>query len=512
MDWKQVERIYVAKSEDDPMLFIRGLKIPSAHGPVRFQSCATQFQLDCFADLAPSLIAVRNGTMPPVRRFWIERTKKAGKDSDLAACLLWLLAFPRRPTYFQVGAADKDQAAIVRRRIEDLVYYNPWLKTLVEVRQYTVKNKSGLASLDILAADVSGSHGETPHLLVCNELSHVRRWEFIQNLLDNADGVPMGVEIIATNAGIRGTPPEKMRRDAESNPGVWRMHVWDRPAPWISQQDLEEAKRRNPPGRYKRLWWGQWVSGTGDALDEGVIDKVFRKELLTVNQCRPGWLYIAGLDLGVTHDHSALVVVGLDVPGQRIQVAQIRSWEPGKNGQVDLQAVEDACYAATRNFQLSWLGYDPTEARLMAQRLTRRGVPMREVSFSKHSNLTAMATALIQVVDAGKLECFEDERLRRDFGKFHIVERGNGYKLESVSDEHGHADVGTALVITLPRAVAMLAGRMGLCADDVVADHDADPLTEEEIEELPDGLRDIYEAYDLEEQEARMRKVHKEDF
>jgi len=67
MDWKQVERIYVAKSEDDPMLFIRGLKIPSAHGPVRFQSCATQFQLDCFADLAPSLIAVRNGTMPPVR-------------------------------------------------------------------------------------------------------------------------------------------------------------------------------------------------------------------------------------------------------------------------------------------------------------------------------------------------------------------------------------------------------------------------------------------------------------
>src|SRR3972149_11158288 len=124
MDWKQVERIYVAKSEDDPMLFIRGLKIPSAHGPVRFQSCATQFQLDCFAALAPSLIAVRNGTMPGRRRFWIERTKKAGKDSDLAACLLWLIAFPTRPLYCQVGAADQDQAAIVKRRIADLLYHH----------------------------------------------------------------------------------------------------------------------------------------------------------------------------------------------------------------------------------------------------------------------------------------------------------------------------------------------------------------------------------------------------
>lgn len=142
----------------------------------------------------------------------------------------------------------------------------------------------------------------------------------------------------------------------------------------------------------------------------------------------------------------------------------------------------------------------------MAQRLTRRGVPMREMSFASGSNLTAMATGLMQVVEGGKLECFEDERLRRDFGKFNIQEKSYGYKLEAVSDEYGHADVGTALVITIPQAVGMLAGRMGLCADDVVADYDPDPLTDEEVEQMPDGLRDIYETYDSIEKEERVER------
>lgn len=488
------------------MVFVQGLHIPSALGPIRFNRCAQPFQLECFRGMAPSLLAVRNGTMPPVRRFWIERTKKAGKDSDLAACLLWLLAFPVRPTYFQVGAADRDQAAIVKRRIEDLIYYNSWLKDLVDVRQYTIKHRGGLAQLDILAADVSGSHGETPHLLVCNELSHVIKWEFVQNLLDNADGVPMGVVMIATNAGFRGSPAERLRVNAEQNPKTWKMFVWDKPAPWAGEEDVQDAKRRNPPSRFSRLWWGRWVSGKGDALDEEAINKCFRKELKPLTSDEPGWIYIAGLDLGISHDHSALVVVGVDSVGQRVRVVQIQSWAPVKGGQVDLTEVESACLAASRNFHLGWLGYDPTEARLMAQRLTRRGVPMREMSFASGSNLTAMATGLMQVVEGGKLECFEDERLRRDFGKFNIQEKSYGYKLEAVSDEYGHADVGTALVITIPQAVGMLAGRMGLCADDVVADYDPDPLTDEEVEQMPDGLRDIYETYDSMEKEERVER------
>jgi len=114
--------------------------------------------------------------------------------------------------------------------------------------------------------------------------------------------------------------------------------------------------------------------------------------------------------------------------------------------------VEDACYKVHKTFRIRWFGYDPAAGgSFMAQRLRRRGVPMRELSFSSPTNLKNMATSLVQCMTSRTLEGFDDEdgRLRRDFGKFNILEKPSYYRLEAVSDEFGHADVGTALVICL---------------------------------------------------------------
>jgi hypothetical protein len=135
----------------------------------------------------------------------------------------------------------------------------------------------------------------------------------------------------------------------------------------------------------------------------------------------------------------------------------------------------------------------------MAQRLRRRGVPVQHVSFSTPANLTAMAEALVQVVEGGVLECYEDAegRLRRDFGKFSIKERAPaGLKLEAVSDETGHADVGTALVICLPRALQLLGGHAPLDDEDVIAAVMDEDLTPEEVEKMDPGLRELYEMDD----------------
>jgi len=494
-DMEAANQAYQKRSKDDFLLFVQGLIIPSAVGPRLFRSCQASFQKECFESMAPSLHAVRDGIMPPKRRFWIERTKKAGKDSDLAACLLWLIAFPKRPFYAQVGAADRDQAAIVKRRINDLLYHNEWLNEHVTIQSYKVKHNGGLAELDILAADIAGSHGETPHVLVVNELSHIVKWEFIENLLDNADGVPQGLIMVATNAGFHGTKAETMRKTAIRSK-AWSTHIWDRPAPWIGKIDLEDAKTRNSRSRYSRLWWGRWVSGKGDAIDESDIERCFKLKGPTAGP-EPGWQYIAGLDLGVSHDHCGLAVVGVNSKEQRLKLVYMKGWAPGKNGEVDLIAVEDACLSISRHWRISWFGYDPTQAKLMAQRLFRKNVPMREVSFSVPKNLTAMATCFLQVIEAGKFECYDDEdgRLRRDFGKFNIAEKPYGYKLEAVSDEYGHADVGTAVIILMPKAVQLLAG-IGREPSDPVAEEEETDLTEDEVESMPAELREIYESVD----------------
>ncbi|KKK67288.1 hypothetical protein LCGC14_2955570, partial [marine sediment metagenome] len=374
------------------------LIIPSANGPELFENCIADFQLECFRELAPALHAVRDGVMPKDRRFWIERTKKASKDNDLAICSLWLTTFPVRPFLTQVGAADKKQAGIVKRRANDIVHYNPWLDDYIDLQIYTIKNKiNGLASVEILSADIAGAHGETPDVLIINELSHVQKWEFVQNLLSNAAGVPRGLVLIATNAGYKGTKPELQRNNAIENKN-WKTFIYSKPAPWINPSDLEdEEKRESSKSRFRRLWYGEWISGTGDAFDEMDIDRCFNKTTVPLENPEKGWIYIAGLDLGVKHDHSGLVVLGVHINERKLKIVRMKAWEPEKNlsgkSEIDLIDVEEECIKLWKTFKISWFGFDPFQAALMSQRLVKKGVPMREVSFASSTNLTAMAVS-----------------------------------------------------------------------------------------------------------------------
>ena len=59
--------------------------------------------------------------MKSVSSMPVERTKGASKDSDLAVCLLWLMAFTTRPLRVQVGAFDALQASEVRLIIQQIL-------------------------------------------------------------------------------------------------------------------------------------------------------------------------------------------------------------------------------------------------------------------------------------------------------------------------------------------------------------------------------------------------------
>jgi len=501
---EQIEEVLRSRAAEGLLQFLDVITIPSASGPQRLRDCITDFQRASFEALAPAIHAVRDGRKPSRRRYWVERTKKAGKDSDLAICLLWLMAFSVRPVLVQVCAANQKQASIIKRRIEDLLYYNPWLHTRVRVVLNKIVSKN-VGEVVIEATGTSGgAQGETPDLLVLNELVHVDRWSVMETHMNNADGVPRGVVVISTNAGFRGTPAWKWRENALADPNRWDMHVWGKAAPWADQKDMDDAKKRNKGSEYRRLWEGEWVSGRGDALSEGVIDRCFDNDLAELNEPQQGWRYVGGLDLGVSHDHCGLVILGVNTLERKIRLAWMRSWSPrmetleGKV-EVDLVEVEKQVLIHTRLFRVEWMGYDPSQAKLMAQRLLHQQVPMREMTFSSSKNMTTMADALIQVVEGGTLECYDDAdgTLRRDFGKFDLVERAAGMKLEAVSDEYGHADVGTALVICLPKALDMLGGRRGgVSPEDDVAWNEEVSLSEEEVAAMPSELREIYEMGD----------------
>jgi len=322
--------------------------------------------------------------------------------------------------------------------------------------------------------------------------------------MNNAAGVPRGVVVISTNAGKRGTPAWTWRKNAMAEGSRWVVLLWSERSPWLAQEDVDEARANDPIGaEFHRLFCGEWISGMGDALTEAELDMAFVPGL---QESAPiaGWSYLAAFDLGISHDHSGLVVVGVDRVAGKVRVFSARGYAPsvpnerGK-AEVDKSAVEADCVRLWKEYGIEWFGYDPAAGgSFLAQDLRRWGLPMAEMPFSS-ANLTAMAQSLVQLVKGGRLELYEDVegRLRRDLGKFSVeFKPPNRYKLEAVSDEHGHADVGTALVICLARACEMLGEHGWFTGQERLAYDADDNLTEDELDGMDPKLREIYEMYD----------------
>lgn len=445
----------IKRFANDPLQFFDALVIPSANGDRRFSEVMADYQRKWFQDIAPSLLDVANGKRPPIGKFWCERTKGGSKDSDAACCLLWLLAFTRRPLDGQVGAADRDQANELKKAASDILRLNGWLNERVQVQSWSVICKATKSECTILATDVASSHGARPDFLIINELSHIRQEEFASNLADNATKKPNGLQIVATNSGFANTWQERWRNLARDSDN-WHYHAMAEPAPWLSETEIEEAERRNSKARFARLFWGQWVSQLGDALDSADITACVSD---TIPQRTKHSFYIGGLDLGIRHDHSALIVIQGDRQTQQLALAYARSWSPDlRTGKIDLMQVEEAVAEAHKQYNLSACGFDPYQAELMAQRLSQRTVPMREMQFTG-ANLNLMANTLLDVFRSRRITLFRHPALLADLNHLQLEEKSYGYRLSATRDETGHADLATALAIALPLAVDLVGKR-----------------------------------------------------
>ena len=458
--------IDIRQFASDPAAFQNAIVIPSVYGPQRFGDCMAEFQRERFAGINPSLLAIANGTKPDINRHWWEATKGASKDSDLAVCLLWLLAFTRRPLACQVGAADKDQADEMRKCATDILRLNPWLDARVKILSWKIVCKATNSECEILSADTAGSHGARPDVLILNELSHITKQEFAENLMDNATKVPHGIAVIATNAGFQTTWQEKWRELALMS-DRWLMHIYDQPSPWLADAEIDEAKKRNSKSRYLRLFWGIWASGLGDAIDVELIDAAFKPDLQQMVGTEPGYSFVGGIDLGVKRDASAVVVLAVGKSGtpyyQKIRLAAHKRWLPTDNRKVDLREVQRYVHQLDQRFSITQIGFDSWNAELLAAQLEAEKKARSDRKFGFYdeqpfmreipptaSNLREICTLMIESFHDGRFALYDCPALLSDLLKLKVVERAYGSRLESPRDsESGHGDLASAFGLAL---------------------------------------------------------------
>ncbi len=388
-----------------------------------------------------------------VLRAYLERPRGHDKTTGIATMATWALLRSVKCIHGVAAASDQDQAGLIRGAIQTIVQSNPWIGLFLKVHNYQVRNTVTGSTLDILATDAGGNYGQLLDFLIVDELTHWQQKKHQENwdaLFSAVAKRPNCMLVIISNAGVgEGTGWQWAIREQARTRDDWYFSRIDGPkASWISDARLEEQRAMLPPAVYKRLWLNLWVPGTGDALS---VDDIDAAMTLKGPQIWPGHTHLIGLDLGVKHDHAALAVLACKPGSGRVKLSYLRSWKPPVDGEIDLQAVRNAVRETFASHEATVCFYDPHQCKLMAQELASEGYRMQEVQFVG-KNLTAMASAVLQSFSGRKIDLYPDGELRRDLLRLMIVEKPYGYKLEAISDEHGHADRAVALALALPTA------------------------------------------------------------
>jgi hypothetical protein len=477
----------------DPRTFLLSIHVPTARGPRQFGSIVAEFQRERFAMLLPSLLAVARGERPPVNFFWIEATKGASKDSDLALCLLWLLLVSPRSLRLQIGAYDADQADEIRLIVKQVLRidqpFNQYIAERIDVRADSIINRESESVAEILTRDSLGSHGARPDLVLINELSHITDKEFAETLLDNADKVETAVCVVATNAGLLDTWQKQWRDNALAS-SRWRCHVYSQPAPWVDIGKLEESRKRNPV-RYNRLWRGVWSHEVGDALPLDLIEKAIKlpgPSFIREN----GWAYFGGMDLAWRRDAAAIAIVAKNIgwweemPAEeqpaapsllarmgvvlgkqdltetpktvfhdgdaRLKLIHVEVWLPenlpgGSRAEISFAKIEEFVADAHQRLGFSCIACESAMAPASVQRLQSQNVPIEAVPPSSPVQ-RAIADAVVNAFHDGLIDLFDHGPLIADLKALKLVENPTtGVKLKpGSSSESGGTPHGDAAI------------------------------------------------------------------
>jgi len=474
-----------AKYAADPAAFRADLVVDVDGQPRKFGDVMDPWQRADFAALDPAL-TVCNGraSIPqeeggaegpeatqklPTMRAYLERPRGHSKTTDLAVTCCWALAFAARPIRGYAFAADKDQAGLLKDAMGTVVRLNPWLGTVLDVQRNAVLNQAkghpGAGStLEIFTSDVASSYGILPDLIIADELTH---WEgdgsLWHSIISSAAKRSNCLLAVITNAGFHDSWQWQVREAARTEP-TWHFSRLDGPqASWMTPARLAEQRKMLPPVAYLRLWENQWSSGGGDALTPADIDAAFSDVLAPLTGKAPGWLYVGGIDLGLTRDCSAVVV--LAVPDRRwgkIRLAHHKLWRPTLGKKIDLREMEAHVLAMDAQCGLEFCAFDPWQAELLAARLEadhgRRARNRQRRAWAKPwmqevqptaQNLRAQATLVIETFNDRRFESFHCEPLKQDLYKLRVEEKSYGIRLVSPRDETGHGDTFSAFALAL---------------------------------------------------------------
>jgi phage terminase large subunit-like protein len=385
------------------------------------------------------------------RLHWFGRPKGGSKSTDLAAfSIAWLMCEATALAEGFAVAADEEQANRLLNKARGLVARTPELAGQVKVEAKRIVGPNG-ASVQALAADVAGSEGLLTPWVVLDEVpnwastpSARGMWTSIVSAIPKWRGMRLVV------IGHAGDPAHWSYRQLEGARGSARWNVHEVPGPleWVDPEDLVEQERLLLASDYRRRHLNEWTAGTDRLVDlDGLRACVTHDGPL---EPRAGVQYRIGVDLGVRHDASVIVVAHAehdDGADRRIVVDRVDAFMPRRDAPVDLAVVEEAIRVASRSFNRAPVTLDPWQALLMARNLRAGGVRVDEFTFSQIS-VGRIAMTLYGLLRDRRIGLPDDPELLDELMNVRLREPSPGtYRIDHAADGHDDRAIALALAV-----------------------------------------------------------------
>ena len=372
---------------------------------------------------------------------YISRPRGHSKTADLAAFgLHHLLTTPgaRVPVF----AFDKDQAALVRDSVRGFVRRSDLLRSALRVDRWRVLAPSTDSVLEIMPADAGGSWGLRPSLVLCDELSqwrsegHAEVWQAVVSALGKVKGARLLVGTTAhwDREGLCWTVRELARRS-----DAWLFSERGQCASWIDAAFLDQQRELLPQHVYAMLHLNEWTEAGGSFLTWAEVDGVFDQ---TLPDGAEGEVRFMGVDLGTSRDRSAVALVRSE--GQTVAVERLVLWQGSAKERVQLEEVEAAIAEMAGRYRPREIALDPFQGLLMAERLRRRGLRVKEYSFTSSSR-AALFETLLQLIRQGRLKSRPHAVLREELAGLRWVEKGGVLRPDHPASGHDDAAVAVGL-------------------------------------------------------------------
>lgn len=394
--------------------------------------------------------------LPRHRLVYLEVPRGHWKSGGAAAVAI-AEAFLGHSTDVVVAAADRDQAGIIGENISGYLHRNATLRASVRAKADEFLIPARDSRIRIIASDEPGSWGlggvRQRFRLIADELTAwPTRGEKLWIALVSATGKTPDVQtIVLSNAG---TGQERswqwrIRETARRAPWGYLFAASGVTASWIGPDWVEQMRELLPPTAFERVILNRWTSESGDFVTREQWRRCVDERWAPQPWGRAGVQYVAGVDLGLVKDRTAIAVLHRD--GDEAVLDELMVFQGSRAEPVSIASVERTILDLADRFSGLRVVCDPWQFKGSVERLRGR-VGVEEFQFTAGS-VGRLSTSLYQSITAGRLRVFPDDELEREVLGLQVVETSSGWRFDHRAG--GYSDRAVAIGMTL----TYLAGR-----------------------------------------------------